>query len=123
MNVTVRVSGASEEAAAARASEIARGVPSVTSVDAARLTEVGDGLASISVRAERDVRDELCRALVQANIGVLGLGREQELESMFLELLGEGEGTAAPRRKKKRRKEGEGDAPAPVAAPPEGGGS
>jgi len=40
-------------------------------------------------------------------VSVLSLGREQELESMFLELLGEtGEG-APVRRKKKRRKEGE----------------
>jgi ABC-2 type transport system ATP-binding protein len=119
--ITVRVAGASEAAAAARASEIARGVGSVTSVETARQSEVGDGIATISVRAERDVRDELCRALVQADVGVLGLGREQELESMFLELLGEGDGSATPRRKKKRRKEGEGEAPPPAAAPPAGG--
>jgi ABC-2 type transport system ATP-binding protein len=120
--ITVRVPGASEEAAAARASEIARGVASVTAVESARQSESGEGIASISVRAERDVRDELCRALVNANVGVLGLGREQELESMFLELLGDdGEGgEAAPRRKKKRRKEGEAVAPA-EPAPPTGG--
>jgi ABC-2 type transport system ATP-binding protein len=103
--ITVRVAGASEEAAQARASEIARGVASVSSVEPARASESGDGIGSISVRAERDVRDELCRALVKADISVLSLGREQELESMFLELLGDD--AAAPRRKKKRRKEGE----------------
>jgi ABC-2 type transport system ATP-binding protein len=110
--ITVRVSGASEEAAQTRAGEIVRGIESVSAVDPVRATEVGDGVASISVRAGRDVRDELCRALVNANVSVLSLGREQELESMFLELLGE-TGDAAPRRKKKRRKEGEVAAGAP----------
>jgi ABC-2 type transport system ATP-binding protein len=112
--VTVRIGGLSEEAAQARASEIARGVASVSSVEAVRASEAGDGIVSISVHAERDVRDELCRALVKADVSVLALGREQELESMFLELLGETGDAAAPRRKKKRRKEGE--APAAEAA-------
>ena len=132
--VTVRVAGASPEAAEARASEVARGVAGVTGVDSVRASEAGEGIASISVRAERDLRDELCRALVKADVGVLSLGREQELESMFLELLGEGS-DAAPRRKKKRRKEGEAapaaaatavQTPAPAEEPPaskEGGAS
>jgi len=55
---------------------------------------------------------------------VIALGREQELESMFLELLGESGEGAPVRRKKKRRKEGDAPAPAdaaPPAAPTEGG--
>jgi ABC-2 type transport system ATP-binding protein len=104
--LTIRVPGVSPADAEAKATATLRGVPGVTAVESSRATESGDGVASLSVRAERDLRDELCRALVQADIGVLSLGREQELESMFLELLGEG-GDAAPRRKKKRRKEGE----------------
>jgi ABC-2 type transport system ATP-binding protein len=123
--ITVRVAGASEEAALARASEIAQKVPGVTGVDAASATESGPGVAAISVRGEGDLRDALCRALVQADVGVLALGREQELESMFLELLGESGEGAPVRRKKKRRKDG--DAPPPAAeaavpsAPTEGG--
>jgi ABC-2 type transport system ATP-binding protein len=104
--ITVRVAGASPADAEAKAIATVRSVAGVTAVDSGRVTEAGDGIASLSVRAERDVRDELCRALVHADIGVLTLAREQELESMFLELLGEG-ADAAPRRKKKRRKEGE----------------
>ncbi len=116
--ITVRVAGVSEEAAQARATEIAQNVPGVSGVDPANSGETGPGVASISVRGEGDLRDALCRALVQADVGVLSLGREQELESMFLELLGEtGEG-APVRRKKKRRKEGEA---APAPAPTEGG--
>jgi ABC-2 type transport system ATP-binding protein len=113
--ITVRVAGASEEAARTRASEIARTVASVSAVEPARASESGDGVASISVRAERDVRDELCRALVRADISVLTLGREQELESMFLELLGETGDAAAPRRKKKRRRDGEAASPEAAA--------
>jgi len=116
--ITVRVPEVSSEAAQARALEIAQKVPGVSSAEAADATESGPGIASISVRGEGDLRDALCKALVEANVGVIGLGREQELESMFLELLGEtGEG-APVRRKKKRRKEGDA---APAVAPSEGG--
>jgi ABC-2 type transport system ATP-binding protein len=109
--ITVRVAEASTEAAQARAMEIARAVPGVSSVEAADASETGPGIASISVRGEGDLRDALCRALVRADVSVLGLGREQELESMFLELLGEtGEG-APVRRKKKRRRDGEAEPP------------
>lgn len=121
ISITVRVAGASEEAAQARASEIARSVAGVSGVDAAPASEAGSGIATISVRGEGDLRDAVCRALVQADVGVLALGREQELESMFLELLGEtGEG-APVRRKKKRRKDEQPAAPTAVSAPGEAG--
>jgi ABC-2 type transport system ATP-binding protein len=110
--ITVRVAGASEDEALARASAVARGVAGVSAVDVAASAEQGPGIAAISVRGEGDLRDALCRALVQADIGVLALGREQELESMFLELLGESSDGAPQRRKKKRRKEAEPAAPA-----------
>jgi ABC-2 type transport system ATP-binding protein len=119
--ITVRIPGVSEEAAQARASEIAQKVPGVSAVDPAHSIESGPGIGSISVRGEGDLRDALCRALVQADVGVIALGREQELESMFLELLGESGEGAPVRRKKKRRKEGEGAAEAPPTAPTEGG--
>jgi ABC-2 type transport system ATP-binding protein len=105
--VTVRVPGAGAEAAQAKALLIAEKVAGVSSVEAREASEAGADIATISVRGEGDLRDALCRALVQADVSVLSLGREQELESMFLELLGEtGEG-APVRRKKKRRKDGE----------------
>ena len=118
--ITVRVAGASPEAALARASEVAGKVVGVSAVDAATSHETGPGIASISVRGEGDLRDALCRALVQADVGVIALGREQELESMFLELLGESGEGAPVRRKKKRRKDGDAEA-APAAAPSDGG--
>jgi ABC-2 type transport system ATP-binding protein len=121
--ITVRVPGVSEEAAALRASAIAQKVPGVSAVDAVPSSEAGPGVASISVRGEGDLRDALCRALVQADVGVIALGREQELESMFLELLGESGEGAPVRRKKKRRKDGEApaEAPATETAPTDGG--
>jgi ABC-2 type transport system ATP-binding protein len=118
--ITVRVAGASPEAALARASEVAAKVVGVSAVESAASHEVGPGIASISVRGEGDLRDALCRALVQADVGVIALGREQELESMFLELLGESGEGAPVRRKKKRRKDGDAEA-APTAAPTAGG--
>jgi ABC-2 type transport system ATP-binding protein len=110
--VTVRIPGVSEADAAARASEVAQKVAGVSAVETTAPSEPGAGIATLSVRGEGDLRDALCRALVQADIGVLGLGREQALEGMFLELLGEtGEGAPA-RRKKKRKKDDEVAAPA-----------
>jgi ABC-2 type transport system ATP-binding protein len=105
--ITVRVPDVSADAAQARAVQIAQQVPGVSTVDAVSASEAGPGIASISVRGEGDLRDALCRALVQADVGVISLGREQELESMFLELLGESGDDAPVRRKKKRRKDGE----------------
>ncbi len=113
--VTVRLADATEEAAQARALEVVRGVAGVSQAEAVPAREPGSGIASLVVRGTGDLRDEVCRALVRAELGVLSLGREQELESMFLELLGESGEGAPVRRKKKRRKEGE-DAPAPDAA-------
>jgi ABC-2 type transport system ATP-binding protein len=111
--VTVRVEGASEAAAAARATEVAQKVAGVSAVETAAPSEVGPGIATLSVRGEGDLRDALCRALVQADIGVLGLGREQALEGMFLELLGE-TGEGAPARRKKKRRKADEDAAPPV---------
>lgn len=123
--VTVRLPDASSEVAQARALEVIGQVPGVSGVEAVPAREPGAGVASLSVRGEGDLRDAVCRALVKADVGVISLGREQELESMFLELLGEtGEG-APVRRKKKRRKEGEAEEPAATETPssPPGGAS
>jgi ABC-2 type transport system ATP-binding protein len=113
--ITVRVPNVSSEQAQAKALDVAQQVPGVSSAEGVLARESGPGVASIMVRGEGDLRDELCRALVRADLGVISLGREQELESMFLELLGEtGEG-APVRRKKTRRKEGDAVDPVPVA--------
>ena len=52
-----------------------------------------------------DVREEVGKSLVQAGLGILQLAREKELESMFLELLGEGAEQAGRKRRKKKQAE------------------
>ncbi|HEY3499080.1 MAG TPA: ABC transporter ATP-binding protein [Polyangiaceae bacterium] len=111
VRVTVRVPGASADKAADKASEIARGVAGVSAVDAMAAAETGEGIATLEVSSEADVRDSLSRTLVAADIGVLELLRQRDLESTFRALLGDAEPAAA--RKRRRREE------APSAAPAE----
>lgn len=111
VRVTVRVPGASADKAADKASEIARGVAGVSAVDAMAAAETGEGIATLEVSSESDVRDSLSRTLVAADIGVLELLRQRDLESTFRALLGDAEPAAA--RKRRRREE------APSAAPAE----
>ncbi len=101
MRVQVTLRGSEEQA-----KQVLGAVASVQSVIAQPPAEAGEGLFTLVVTAERDVRDELCRALVGAGLGVLGIARQRELESMFLELVGEPpEGEKAKKRRKKRRSE------------------
>ncbi len=98
---------ASEE----QARSVVNAVPGVQSVTAQAPAEAGEGIATVVVTADRDIRDELCRALVGAGVGVLEVARQRELESMFLELVGEPpEGEKAQRRRKRRRSEGTAEA-------------
>jgi hypothetical protein len=88
--LTVRIDGLSAEAAAERARSVVLRVSGVTEALVIDASEPGAGVATLSLRSEADVRDQLCRALVGAGIGILGMGRrEGELESVFLELSGE----------------------------------
>ena len=80
--VTVRGSLASARAAA-------EAVAGVTTVETATATEPGERVVTLRVTAERDVREDLCKALIDAGLGILQVGRgERELESVFLSLAG-----------------------------------
>ncbi|HEV8245905.1 MAG TPA: ABC transporter ATP-binding protein [Polyangiaceae bacterium] len=104
VQLTLRVAGLDAAAAEEKARAALGAVTAVQSIEAVPPAEAGDGVASVVVVAQSDVRDELCRALVGAGIGVLEVARQRELESMFLELVGEPiEGEKARRRRKKRR--------------------
>ena len=62
-------------------------VKGVRSIEIIEPSEQGDGIVTLAVDAERDVREDVCRTLVLGNIGILGLTRsERELESIFLRL-------------------------------------
>jgi ABC-2 type transport system ATP-binding protein len=81
VEVTVRAS------TAARVAELIEAVPGVKSVEFIAATEPGEGVVSARVSAETDVRERICRALVQGDAAVLALARGQGLESMVLQLL------------------------------------
>ncbi|HVJ13966.1 MAG TPA: ABC transporter ATP-binding protein [Polyangiaceae bacterium] len=85
----------------AQARQVLQGIPAVENVETVDAAESGESLVTLVVTAAGDPRDELCRALVGAGIGVLELGRRRELEGLFLELVSEP--VDGERRKKKRR--------------------
>jgi len=83
---------------------VLKGVPEVLEVEPIDAAEPGDGVATFRVVASKEVRPELCRALVQENLALIGLSRsERELESVFLELSRTTGGGAAERRAKRKR--------------------
>jgi len=64
----------------------------VTSVNMVEPREVGPGVATFRVEADRDVRESLSRTLVEAKVGILEIVRNRrELESIFLRLTGDGD--------------------------------
>jgi ABC-2 type transport system ATP-binding protein len=72
---------------AAQARRLCASVAGVETVEIAMAQEPGAGLAALRIGATRDVREDLCRTLVLANIGILEVVRsERELESIFLRL-------------------------------------
>jgi ABC-2 type transport system ATP-binding protein len=92
------VGEAASDAASSRAREVASRVEGVLGVAAVPASEPGDGIASIRIEADRDVREAVVKALIEAGLGVLGVSRsERELESVFLRLAGAPEGAEGPR--------------------------
>ena len=72
---------------AAQGKRLLASVKGVKSVDVGEASEPGENVATLTIDAERDVREDVCRTLVLGNIGILGLSRsERELESIFLRL-------------------------------------
>ena len=117
VQLTLRVPDVATAATEERAREALRSVTAVQSIEALPPAEAGHGIATVIVTAGSDVRDEICRVLVAAGIGVLEVAKQRELESMFLELVGEPfDGEKGRRRRNKRRAEAEGGQPAQRAA-------
>lgn len=87
----------------------------VREVEILEPAEAGEGISSLRVAVTRDVRDAVGRSLVEAGLGILELAREKELESMFLELLGEGAEQSG--RKRRKKKQADAAAAAPAEAP------
>jgi ABC-2 type transport system ATP-binding protein len=87
VRVTARIAGVSAESALERVKALATAVPGVSAVEARDAVESGEGIASVEISAESDVRDALCRALVAADVGVLEVARLRDLETTFRALL------------------------------------
>ncbi|HEY4156620.1 MAG TPA: ABC transporter ATP-binding protein [Polyangiaceae bacterium] len=115
VSITLRVPDLAGAAAVDKARGALGSIAAIQEIEAVEPTEAGAGIASLRISVTTDARDEICKALVSAGIGVLQLGREKELESMFLELLGED--TSLPRRRarKKKREEATTEALPPAA--------
>jgi ABC-2 type transport system ATP-binding protein len=98
--VTVRGEG---DDVADRARQAIERVDGVGAIEPIPATEPGEGIASLRVEADRDVRVAVAKALVEAGLGVLSMSRsERELESVFLKLAGAPEGGAAEARRDSR---------------------
>jgi ABC-2 type transport system ATP-binding protein len=117
--LTVRSDGA-------RAEAIANTVAGVLAVTALPPSEPGEGIATILVNGERDLREALGKAFIEAGVGLLGMkGGERQLESVFKELTERAPGSGeevAPGKRKHRAKSLEGlsaagPAPRPITAP------
>ena len=106
--LTLHAGGGSSQATADRARAALSVLAGVRDIEVLEPAEAGEGIASLRVAITSDVREEVGRCLVQAGLGILELSREKELESMFLQLLGEGAEQAG--RKRRRKKQSEADA-------------
>jgi ABC-2 type transport system ATP-binding protein len=125
IRLTVRVAGASSDAAAERAGGIVRAVSGVRLAEPDEPSEAGDGIATLEVLADNDVRDALCKSLVGAGVGVLEVARLRDLETTFRALVGEDDDEQPGRRRSRKRRAEAQKAPeavpaasAPVAADP-----
>jgi ABC-2 type transport system ATP-binding protein len=92
IEVTVRGTGPSADVAEA-ASAVLSELRAVREVRIRKPSEPGEGIATLAISSDADVRDLVCRTLVHSALGILELTRaERELENAFLQLLASGPG-------------------------------
>ncbi len=101
IGLTLRASGVSAATTAEKAKTALSSLSSVGEIEILEPAEAGEGIASLRVAVTSDVRDLVGKALIDAGLGILELAREKELESMFLQLLGENQEHAGRKRRKK----------------------
>ena len=71
------------------------GLAGVRDVRLQKPSELGEGIATLTVSSDADIRDVVCRTLVEKGYGILELSRaERELEQAFLQLLSSGRSSA-----------------------------
>jgi ABC-2 type transport system ATP-binding protein len=117
VEITVRARDASGEEAEARARKALEALSSIQAIESLPASEPGEGVSTLLVSSSADVRDEVCRLLVGADLGILQVARTRELENLLIDLLGEpAEASQGKRRKKKRALEGTTEADAAEAS-------
>jgi ABC-2 type transport system ATP-binding protein len=101
LDVTLRVPA--ERDPDAVVGEIVGGLPGVREVEPRQSSEAGKGIVAVRIHASGDIRDALCKKVIEAGVGLLELSRaERELESVFLRLAESDPGAPAARRKKRK---------------------
>jgi ABC-2 type transport system ATP-binding protein len=106
VRLSLRVPERSGAEAISVARSIVEALPSVREVAERDAGEGDNAVIGLEVSADTDVREEICRALVEKRIGVLEVTRQRDLETNFRALVGEPEGAGAARRRTKRKREG-----------------
>lgn len=90
IDVTVRGARSSSEVAGQSQALLSK-LAGVRDVRIEKPSEAGDGVATLRISAEADVRDLVCRTLIDEGFSLLELARaERELEQAFLQLLATG---------------------------------
>jgi ABC-2 type transport system ATP-binding protein len=102
ISLTLRAAGASAAATADKARQVLTGLNGVREVEFLEPAEAGEGVTSLRIAVTSDVREQVGQSLLRAGVGILELAREKELESMFLELLGEGQDQPGRKRRKRQ---------------------
>jgi len=92
MQLTVTVRGASAE----QVSKVLKTVSGVLDSEAVPPSEPGEGIVTLRIGSNVDVREAVSRALVQNGISLLELVRRHGLENMVLKLLGGDVGESRP---------------------------
>lgn len=101
LDIALRLAaGASEDSVR----ELLGGIDGVRELEPRQSPEAGAGVVAWRVHAGSDVRDALCRAVIDAGHGLLELSRaERELENVFLRLTQTDDVAAAARRRRRRK--------------------
>jgi len=95
IQVTVRAAGSGADVGAS-SQALLSGLGAVRDVRLQRPSELGEGIATLSVSSDADIRDVVCRTLIEKGYGILELSRaERELEQAFLQLLSSGRSSDA----------------------------
>ena len=93
---------------AVKAKKLLSALPGIRAVETLDPAEPGQDVATLQIDADRDIREDACRALVAGQLGILEIAKSQrELESIFLRL-------AQPERRNEPVKRG-GPSPVKVA--------